>query len=142
MPRVSIIVTSDDESFAMDSDMGPIHHALMQDVLRLAKSGATPHPAHCRLSGREWDCIRLLSEGNSNKQIAIKLGVAVPTVKCHLAVAYRVLGVTSRLQAAIAAGAIQQPPPVRSQARNAWTWKNDGDVVVEHIPVPRGLAHA
>lgn len=102
MARIACVLTVDDEAYALDSDASAIHHVILHDMLRLAKMGHSPAPDNSRLSGREWDCIRLLSQGMANKQIARQLGIALGTVKCHLATAFRVLGVQSRTQAAIA----------------------------------------
>lgn len=138
MPRVSAILTVDDDAYAIDSNMGSLHHSLLQDVLRLARSGHTPQPANSRLSGRQWDCLRLLSEGCSNKQIATRLGIALGTVKTHLAVAYQVLGVQSRMQAAIAVtgmvGGSEIPAPRIGWDRPA--------PLVEYRAIPRGVRHA
>jgi DNA-binding NarL/FixJ family response regulator len=138
MPRVSCIITADDEAFALDSDMSALHHSALHDVLRLARSGHTPQPANSRLSGRQWDCLRLLSEGASNKQIALRLGIAIGTVKTHLAIAYQVLGVATRMQAAIAVGSmVAHAEPAPRQI----TWQPRSEVVVEHRAIPRGLRH-
>lgn len=139
MPHVVCVVTVDDSEAAivLDSDMGPLHHAALHDVLRLARSGATPNPSTARLSARQWDVLRLLSEGWSNGDIAKRLGIAIGTVKAHLATVYAVLGVSNRFQAAIAAGTFERreyrPPAERDRMAT---------VVVEHRPVPRGVYRA
>lgn len=136
MPAVSCVITVDDEAFVLDSGMSPLHHSALHDVLRLAKSGHTPQPANSRLSGRQWDCIRLLAEGMSNKRIALALGIAVGTVKVHLAVAYQVLGVASRMQAAIAVNGMvggSGMPMARAIG---------SEVEIEYRAIPRGVRHA
>lgn len=51
------------------------------------------------LTGRELDVLRLLANGNSNKEIARALGVSPETVKDHLNAVYRKLDVRDRLSA-------------------------------------------
>jgi DNA-binding NarL/FixJ family response regulator len=54
-------------------------------------------------------------QGDQNKQIAHKLGVGEATVKAHVTVILRKLGVRSRTQAVIEARGLSLPPaePVR-----------------------------
>jgi DNA-binding NarL/FixJ family response regulator len=52
-----------------------------------------------RLTERQQQVIRLLSEGHANKVIARRLGIAPSTVKVHVHAAFRALGVHSRLAA-------------------------------------------
>jgi NarL family two-component system response regulator LiaR len=54
-----------------------------------------------RLSERDWDVLRLLAHGHSNKVIAHRLGLTVSTVKAHLTRIYKVLPVAGRTQAAL-----------------------------------------
>jgi LDH2 family malate/lactate/ureidoglycolate dehydrogenase len=56
------------------------------------------------------DVLNLLAEGRSTKDIARRLGLAVPTVKTHLAAVYRQLGAHNRLQAVVKASALTAPP--------------------------------
>jgi DNA-binding NarL/FixJ family response regulator len=51
------------------------------------------------LTARQSDVLRLLREGRSTKEIARQLGLAVPTVKTHLAALYRLLGARNRVEA-------------------------------------------
>lgn len=53
------------------------------------------------LTGRQVDVLRLVREGKATKEIARQLGLAVPTVKTHLAALYRQLGVRNRVEAAM-----------------------------------------
>ncbi len=82
---------------------------LMQAVDLIQHRGAPDGPS---LTGRQLDVLRLVREGNSTKEIARHLELAVPTVKTHLAALYRQLGVRNRVEAAMtqATGA---PPPAR-----------------------------
>lgn len=55
------------------------------------------------LTRRQRDVLALLSRGCSNKEIGQKLGVTEGTVKIHVAAIFKVLRVTNRTQAVIAA---------------------------------------
>lgn len=64
-------------------------------------SGAAPAPA--ALSPRQCEVLDLLAQGLSNKVIARQMQLSEFTVRGHVHAVLRVLGVTSRSQAAIAA---------------------------------------
>ena len=51
------------------------------------------------LNDREYEILQLISKGHSNKEIADKLFIAVPTVKTHTSNLYSKLNVKSRTQA-------------------------------------------
>ena len=53
------------------------------------------------ISEREWQILRCLSRGESNKLIARELGIAETTVKVHIKSLLRKLCVSNRTQAAI-----------------------------------------
>jgi DNA-binding NarL/FixJ family response regulator len=53
------------------------------------------------LTVREWACLLALADGCTNPQIAVRLGMCRGTVKNHLYVAYRKLGVSNRTEAAM-----------------------------------------
>ncbi len=77
-----------------------------------------PVAAH-PLTARQADVLNLLAEGRSTKDIARRLGLAVPTVKTHLAAVYRQLGARNRLQAVVKAGALAgTASPVTSMIRS------------------------
>jgi DNA-binding CsgD family transcriptional regulator len=70
-------------------------------VGRLVRDGAGPAlPAS--LTVQERRTLMLVAAGCSNSQIARRMGVATSTVRKHLEHAYRKLGVTNRLAAAVA----------------------------------------
>jgi DNA-binding NarL/FixJ family response regulator len=68
-----------------------------------------------RLTPQQWRVLALMIQGDQNKQIAYKLGVGEATVKAHITVILRKLGVRSRTQAVIEARGLAIPPaePVR-----------------------------
>jgi DNA-binding NarL/FixJ family response regulator len=65
-------------------------------VAARASEGALPE-----LSDREREVLVLLGRGQSNKAIARTLDIAEKTVKAHLTSAFRRIGVTNRVEAAL-----------------------------------------
>lgn len=61
--------------------------------------------AQLGLSPRQLDVLRLLATGQSNKQIGRQLGVAESTIKTHVLGLFQKLGVMSRTEAVLWAGA-------------------------------------
>ena len=70
-------------------------------MLPAAPSPAPLAPETSSLSPRQWEVLRLVVQGCSNKQIARTLGLAQGTVKIHVAVLFQKLGVTGRTAAAV-----------------------------------------
>lgn len=66
-------------------------------TVRSAQTTSSPLLMH--LTDRQVEVFQLLSEGCATKTIARRLGLAVGTVKVHLAAIYRVLGAHSRIEA-------------------------------------------
>jgi len=68
-----------------------------------------------QLTPQQWRVLALMIQGDQNKQIAHKLGVGEATVKAHVTVILRKLGVRSRTQAVIEARdlAIPAAEPVK-----------------------------
>ncbi len=64
-----------------------------------------------QLTPQQWRVLALMVQGDQNKQIAHKLGVGEATVKAHVTVILRKLGVRSRTQAVIEARDLALPPP-------------------------------
>jgi len=62
-----------------------------------------------QLTPQQWRVLALMVQGDQNKQIAYKLGVGEPTVKAHVTVILRKLGVRSRTQAVIEARGLSLP---------------------------------
>ncbi len=67
----------------------------------ISESLSARTPETC-LSARECEVLELLSKGNSNKQIALALGIRESTVKCHISVILTRLDANDRTQAVIA----------------------------------------
>jgi DNA-binding NarL/FixJ family response regulator len=63
-----------------------------------------------QLTPQQWRVLALMVQGDQNKQIAHKLGVGEATVKAHVTVILRKLGVRSRTQAVIEARDLALPP--------------------------------
>jgi DNA-binding NarL/FixJ family response regulator len=67
---------------------------------KVAKVLVTRDEAATKLSAREVEVIELVAGGQSNKQIARRLGISEATVKAHLTSIFRAIGVNNRTQAA------------------------------------------
>lgn len=85
---------------------------------------AARHQAHGNLASlgltpRQTDVLALLLKGHPNKLIARELGVSVETVKDHVAAVLRALNVSSRTQAVLAVGQINQ------QQRDVPAWRGN-----------------
>lgn len=61
------------------------------------------HPLAEKLSPRELQVLKGLTEGKSNKEIARDLDIAEPTAKLHMKTLYRKVGAANRTQAAMIA---------------------------------------
>jgi DNA-binding NarL/FixJ family response regulator len=59
---------------------------------------------HDDLTPRQSAVLALVVEGKSNKAIAVEMGLTEATVKAHVTAVFKVLRVSNRMQAAIAAG--------------------------------------
>jgi len=88
-------------SFALDikSDRGT--KAPLPDENERASFVATEDTVAQQLSPREKSVLRCMIEGDSNKSIAQKIGIADATVKVHVKAILRKLQVQNRTQAAI-----------------------------------------
>lgn len=65
----------------------------------LARVTATRSGSPSGLTAREREVLRLVSEGNSNKEIAVRLTITERTVKYHVASIFNKLGADNRAQA-------------------------------------------
>ena len=73
-----------------------------------------------RLTPRQLEVLELLCEGLPNKLISRRLNIAAGTVKVHIASILRELGVSSRLQAVVAAQRCGLVKEAAQQALRAW----------------------
>jgi two-component system, NarL family, nitrate/nitrite response regulator NarL len=62
----------------------------------------SPNAGGAVLTDRQIDVLRRLGEGQSNRTIALELGLSEKTVKAHVTAIFRALNVVSRTQAAAA----------------------------------------
>jgi DNA-binding NarL/FixJ family response regulator len=80
--------------------------AELLDAIRRAASGglaftSRPDPsARIRLTPRELEVVRLVSEGRSNDEVGAALGIGAKTVETHLARLYERFGIGSRTELA------------------------------------------
>jgi DNA-binding NarL/FixJ family response regulator len=72
-----------------------------QATARLLREVRTPEKSAEPLTEREREVLRLLAQGQSNKEIARALHIAEQTVKTHVSHILNKLGVPSRTQAAL-----------------------------------------
>jgi DNA-binding NarL/FixJ family response regulator len=77
--------------------------AAAQLVRAIAAGGASPPPEPERLTRREREVLELIARGQSNKRIALALGISEKTVKTHVGHLLAKLGVADRTQAALLA---------------------------------------
>jgi DNA-binding NarL/FixJ family response regulator len=61
------------------------------------------HPLADKLTSRELQVLKGLTEGKSNKEIARDLDITEPTIKLHMKTLYRKVGAANRTQAALIA---------------------------------------
>lgn len=79
--------------------------AAVQAPIPAGRADAASEPL-AQLSPREQEVLRQIARGASNKEIARTLDIAETTVKIHVQHILRKLGVSSRVQAALAAGSL------------------------------------
>lgn len=92
---------------------GMPHEALVSAIRRVHSGGRFLPPPITRtlstrlpessLSGREREVLGLIVHGKSNKEIAVELGIAESTVKCHVSVILMRLNANDRTQAVVTA---------------------------------------
>ncbi|MBA3870829.1 MAG: response regulator transcription factor [Anaerolineae bacterium] len=85
-----------------NEDFDAVTTALLDELLNLEDTPLTSHAAPTDqtlaepLSERELEVLRLIADGNSNREIADKLFLSVATVKWYITHIYSKLGVQSR----------------------------------------------
>jgi DNA-binding NarL/FixJ family response regulator len=75
----------------------------LAQACRTVAGFASPQGPSVRLTPRESEVLALLCEGLPNKLISRRLDISSATVKCHISRILSELGVSSRLQAVVAA---------------------------------------
>ena len=78
------------------------------------------------LSSREWEVVKLLMEGKSNKLIALALGISERTVEFHLKNIYTKLYVSTRVELILKLGqstvADKEGVAENKDRLNGWSW--------------------
>ena len=102
-----------DKSASLEEIAGVVRAVLDGEVLTPpeAAEGDSFAQRAAQLTPQQWRVLALMVHGDQNKQIAYKLGVGEPTVKAHVTVILRKLGVRSRTQAVIEARSLTLPTP-------------------------------
>lgn len=72
----------------------------MSHVKRDSLNGRSASPT--RFSHREIEVLELATEGMTNPEIAVRLGLSVHAIKFHLGSIYKKLGAANRTEAAVA----------------------------------------
>lgn len=87
----------------------PAHMPTVRTGAALAAKGTVP-----QFTARQIEVLQLLLDGLSNREIGLRMGLSVDTVKDHLGGIMRALGVQTRTQAVLAAGryGYRSGPPV------------------------------
>ena len=100
-----------DKSASLEEIAATVRAVLDGEILAPpeAADGDTFAQRAAQLTPQQWRVLALMVQGDQNKQIAYKLGVGEPTVKAHVTVILRKLGVRSRTQAVIEARALELP---------------------------------
>jgi len=95
--------------------------ALLDEYQTAGDAAPREHPVTARdlekLTSRERQILRLLSDGLSNKEMASALSVSVSTIKAHLTKIFRKLGQSDRVRLALAAiGSIAADDPTPQES--------------------------
>lgn len=100
-----------DKSASLDEIAATVRAVLDGEILAPpeAAAGDTFAQRAAQLTPQQWRVLALMVHGDQNKQIAYKLGIGEATVKAHVTVILRKLGVRSRTQAVIEARALALP---------------------------------
>ena len=101
-----------DKSASLDKIANIVRAVLDGDILAPPEAGPADSFAQraAQLTPQQWRVLALMVQGDQNKQIAYKLSVGEATVKAHVTVILRKLGVRSRTQAVIEARGLALPP--------------------------------
>jgi DNA-binding NarL/FixJ family response regulator len=106
-----------DKSASLEEIAGTVRAVLAGEIFTPPEAPPVDSFAQraAQLTPQQWRVLALMVQGDQNKQIAYKLGVGEATVKAHVTVILRKLGVRSRTQAVIEARGLAIPAaePVR-----------------------------
>jgi two-component system response regulator DegU len=100
---------------------------LLKEVERFKPDKENALELYAPLSDREMDILLLITQGESNKQIAYSLNISPQTVKNHISSVLRKLGAEDRTQAAVLAlrrGWVRFDQTIRRDARPSSAHKN------------------
>ena len=86
-----------------DATLGTTDEAFIKDVQKLKKLSETDSSADKKLTERQLHILKLVAKGLSNKQIAYELGLTEGSVKVHLTIILKTLGVSNRTGAVVKA---------------------------------------
>jgi DNA-binding NarL/FixJ family response regulator len=87
--------------------VGSVMHGPAPERYRPAAATMAPEttleevPTSGKLTPRQQEVLALMMQGKSNRDIAQELGLSLHTVKVHLAVIFRALGVSNRVEATL-----------------------------------------
>jgi DNA-binding NarL/FixJ family response regulator len=100
-----------DKSASLEEIAGIVRAVLDGEVFSPPESAETDTLAQraAQLTPQQWRVLAFMVHGDQNKVIAYKLGVGEATVKAHVTVILRKLGVRSRTQAVIEARGLALP---------------------------------
>ena len=117
VPGARLLVFEGNEHDPFIRDAGGVVEAIIdfvdgRDPTTPRSPSSSPVPA---LTPREQEVLRLIAEGEANKQVAAQLGISVATVERHVTNLYRKLDARGRADATLAAVAmgLVDPGPVR-----------------------------
>ncbi|CAN5899628.1 response regulator transcription factor [soil metagenome] len=101
-----------DKSASLEMIAGTVRAVLNGEIVAPPEAGPADTFAQRanQLTPQQWRVLALMVHGDQNKQIAYKLSVGEATVKAHVTVILRKLGVRSRTQAVIEARGLALPP--------------------------------
>lgn len=101
-----------DKSASLEEIAGIVRAVLDGEIFTPpeAVAGDTFAQRAAQLTPQQWRVLALMVQGDQNKVIAYKLSVGEATVKAHVTVILRKLGVRSRTQAVIEARGLALPP--------------------------------
>ena len=103
-----------DKSASLEEIAVTVRAVLDGEIIAPPDTGADTNDSFAQRAGQltpqQWRVLALMVQGDQNKQIAYKLGVGEATVKAHVTVILRKLGVRSRTQAVIEARSLSLPP--------------------------------